>query len=131
MLYSQRGTKRKNAFLHEAIGHIKPRLCPPQAQPVSTSTAHFSARNSLPHVRKDVFYLHVPGGRGRVQIVLGLFANTRSSQTSPDKAAACGCCDTLPWPGWDIAQWKAEGVRCVLLVPLQLPMRAILVTMFN
>lgn len=61
MLYSQRGTKRKNAFLHEAVGHIKPRLCPPQAQPVSTSTAHFSARNSSPHVRKDVFYLHVPG----------------------------------------------------------------------
>lgn len=74
---------------------------------------------------------HVPGVGDRVQTVLGLFANTHSSQTSPDKPAACVNCDTLPWPGWDIAQWKAEGVLCVLLVPLQLPMRAILVTMFN
>lgn len=133
MLYSQRKTKRNDGFLHEAIGYIKPRLCPPQAQPVSTSAAHFSVRNSLPYVQKDFFFLldHCPGVGDRVQIALDLFANTRSSQTSLDKTVACGSCDTLPWPSWDIAQWKAEGVQWVLLVPLQLPMRAILVTMFN
>lgn len=57
-------------FYTEAIGYITPHLCPPETQPVPTSSAQFfSVRNTSQYVQKAGCFLfvfvffseHVPG----------------------------------------------------------------------